>query len=166
MRHRMATVGMIGACMLSVVLVSRASANEFYAQGSAQQIQGADDLGKTFVHYLVTLGFPALSAVLIGGGLMSVKRSPGAGGAGIGAGLAAGWAAGIVNNIHSNAAATVWLASAPVGLSGLAGVYPLLLQAALTAYLVCAVRGRFRVTSSAAERGICGNAVEASLTNP
>ena len=93
MTHRKTTVVMIGVCMLWLALGSQVSANEFYAVGAAADIEGADNFGKTFVHYAVVLGLPMLSLGLIGGGLIRVKRNPGRVRAGIGAGVGAGYLA-------------------------------------------------------------------------
>ena len=142
--HRTTTVVMTGVCMLWLVLASSALANEFYQAGEAREIQGADNLGKTIVHYLVVLGLPMLSGGLMVGGLMRVKSNPGQGGAGIASGVGAGYVASIVGNLHTDAAASVSLGSLTGGLGWLAVVFSLLLQATLIACLVCYARGRFR----------------------
>lgn len=152
MRHHKATVGMIGACMLWMTLAGAALANEFYEPGEAQEIQGADNLGKTIVHYLLVLGFPALSAVLMGGGALRLRKNAGEGGAAIASGVGVGWLGEIVNNLHSDAAAAVSLIDLPAGLSWSTVMFGLVLQAALVAWLVCYKRGRFHRVEALPER--------------
>jgi hypothetical protein len=155
MRHRKATVGMIGACMLWMALVGLAGANEFYTAGTAREVEGADNLGKTIVHYAVSLGLPLLSVGLIGGGLVRLKENPGKAGGAIGGGITAGYLAGITKNLHSDAAAAVSLSDLTGSLAWPAVAVSLILQATLVAILVCYVRGRLT----------CGRNAGASLTS-
>lgn len=156
MQHRTTTVGMIGVGMLALALCSSASANTFYTAGTAQQIQGADDFGTTIVNYLVTLGLPVISVTLMGGGLLAVKRNPGAGGAGIGAGIAAGYLAQITGNLHQNASAVAALADLPAVAPDWSSGVAVLLQATILATVMCYQRWRRP----------CGKPVAASLMNP
>lgn len=158
MRHRRATVAMIGACMLAVLwgLGTGAWANEFYTAGTADQIDGADNLGKTVVHYASVLGFPLLSAGLLAGGVIKMRRDPGSGGGLLASGIGAGYIAAIVNNLHSNAAASVALVPL-VGGQGVPGLaLSLVLQAAVVASAVLYVRRRTQR---------CGSAAGTSLTS-
>ena len=154
MTHRKTTVVMIGVCMLWLAVASSAMANEFYAEGQADTIEGAENLGKTIVHYATVLGFPLLSAGLLTGGLLKMRRDPGLGGGLLASGGAAGYIGSIVNNLHSDAAAASF-ASFAGGQSWPAFAVCVVLQAVLLASLLCYARRKLP----------CGSAAGAFLTS-
>ncbi|SRR5580765_3509239 len=155
MMYRKATVGMIGACILWGALSGAALANEFYATGTAKEIEGADNLGKTIVHYLTVLGLPLLSVGLGTAGVIKLRERPGQATGAFAGSAIAGYLSPITRSLHSDAAAAVALSTLPGALSWGAFIVGLLLQAALVALLVCYVRRRFP----------CGRNAGVSLTS-
>lgn len=145
MKHATAILGWVGVFVLWGILAQGTMANEFYTNGTASTIDGAENLGKTWVHYGVTLGLPVLSAGLIGGGLLRLKERPREGMTGIGSGVAAGFAAKIVDGLHTNAAASDGLLRSGAGLPWVTVTTDVLLLAAAVALVMVLIKEGSRV---------------------
>lgn len=117
----------------------------FFTEGEVKQSAAANNFGKTFMYYLLNYGLTVAGVGMVLGGLVRMKERPGQGWTGIGTGAVTGYVGEFVRGNHDPAAASTLGLPAVAGSSWELWVGSLLLQAALVALAVGALRRRAHV---------------------
>lgn len=119
---------------------SMATATELYAEGTQQRITGAEDFGRTLLHYAITLGLPALGVVLGGSGFGQLGTRPGMGATKIGSGIGACYLPAMIRpgQEYAAGATSLWEPLVHAGWADITGM--LIAHAMVAAVLICRYR--------------------------